>query len=330
MESDPIGLQGGNNTYAYALGSPLRYSDHLGLAPPEREEFPPESAEEYDPLAQEEYQFLLSDIRTYEPNFEDPTWREPDSPVTETDVARLRDILQDLKDDEQTACYAPGTRPPGEFRRKPGSLGQFKGTDALRAENDLPGDAAQIAGLTPDQARQLHDEITGQNLPFVEILNGLRELQSLECWGIGAGEGTGSHATLHFGQKIPRGRALRNPILTEALRQYTGEFVIFIQNCAWRLDSECEVICTSKSPNANDGEMVRGFQSLVGKNVVSVLMAPPAGDLVVEFSRAMKLSLFCDCFDQDSDRDNYSFHNPRRVLIFGARGNVRSEARSPI
>lgn len=50
------------------------------------------------------------------------------------------------------------------LRKKPGKLGEFKGKDALRAENKLAADAAKAAGLDQDQAEQLHGIISGEGL----------------------------------------------------------------------------------------------------------------------------------------------------------------------
>jgi hypothetical protein len=56
------------------------------------------------------------------------------------------------------------------LRRKPGSLGRFKGRDALRRENSQVRDVVKKLGLDKDQQRLLHDEITGQGLDYKQIL----------------------------------------------------------------------------------------------------------------------------------------------------------------
>jgi len=159
-----------------------------------------------------------------------------------------------------------------------------------------------------------------------DFLNELRKLRDAECWAVAAGEGTGSRITLHCGRKIERGRSLTNPNVSEALRQFKGEFVVFVQDCAWRLNAD-KVICTSKTPNNNDGPMVAGLHSLVGQQIVAVTASPPVYDLMIEFSGASKLHLFCDCFDQERDGGNYSFHSANQVFVVGAGGVLTLESR---
>lgn len=159
-----------------------------------------------------------------------------------------------------------------------------------------------------------------------QFLNDLRRLEGLQCWGITAGEGTGSHVSLDFGKKIERARLLRNPHLSEAVRNFTGEFGIFVQDCAWRLDAD-KVICSSKTPNANDGPMALGLRNLVDQRVVNAVATLPGYDLLIEFSAGAKLRLFCDCFDDASDGNNYSFHTPEWVFLVKAGGVLTSESR---
>lgn len=65
--------------------------------------------------------------------------------------------------------------PPG-FRKKPGKLGTFKSRDSLRCENKMPADAAKEVGLSKDQAGRLHDEISGQDLSYDQVLQTARDI----------------------------------------------------------------------------------------------------------------------------------------------------------
>jgi hypothetical protein len=154
----------------------------------------------------------------------------------------------------------------------------------------------------------------------------LDNLRGMSCWGIVAGEGTGSRATLHFGKKLKRTRTLNNPTLPDALKRFEGEFVLFIQNCAWRLDTD-RILCTSKSSNENEGPLVRGLRSLIDQRVVGAQATYPSCDLTLEFSTTAKLRLFCDCVDEERDGDNYALHATSEIFVVPAGSDMRTEVR---
>ncbi|MFT3771558.1 MAG: SpvB/TcaC N-terminal domain-containing protein [Minicystis sp.] len=66
----------------------------------------------------------------------------------------------------------------GGFRRKPGKLGEFKGTDALRRENKVVRDAAREAGmdLNSREFEQLHDLVSGQGYEYHDIVEMARRI----------------------------------------------------------------------------------------------------------------------------------------------------------
>ncbi len=160
-----------------------------------------------------------------------------------------------------------------------------------------------------------------------EYTNELRGLIGKPCWAFYAGPSTASAVDLHFGKKIPRAIPLLNPHLSEQERFYDGEISLFFE-CAWRLDSEGEVICGSTDSSENDGPMQRGLGLIVGRAVKSVKAELPACDLTVRFDGDIVLKVFCDQTNLEEGYDNYSLHVKDKIYIVGPRGRIRCELRT--
>jgi len=106
MQSDPTGLQGGINTFAYVEGDPLGSDDVEGL---QQQRTPPPSVSYSGSIAAARAQLLTNQIRQYNPNYSYQTIRPTSGPGSQTnnaDVASLMGILRGYQNAQ--ACTRGG------------------------------------------------------------------------------------------------------------------------------------------------------------------------------------------------------------------------------
>ena len=110
------------------------------------------------------------------------------------------------------------------------------------------------------------------------------------CWHVSVGGCTLPSFSLAIGGKIKRDKPLRNQAQPEAFRYYDPE-ISFLVWCAWRLDRGDSVLV---SHEGNEEEIMGNLKLLVGKALTEITVAPPAWDLVLNFTEGLKLAIFCD------------------------------------
>ncbi|MCW8930253.1 MAG: RHS domain-containing protein [Gammaproteobacteria bacterium] len=178
ITSDPIGLEGGLNTYGYAYQNPLYWIDPFGLISnwggvDNKGDF--KKRWNQDPDTKN-----WTNRETGECIDDDEYWHRKEleglgdvcpSCWLGGGVGLGRGLLGGGKGLINSGPIARQRGAIGDLRKKPGSLGKSKGTDALRRENKIARDAANKAGLDKDQKKILHDEISGQDLKYKDILD---------------------------------------------------------------------------------------------------------------------------------------------------------------
>jgi len=130
------------------------------------------------------------------------------------------------------------------------------------------------------------------------------------CWGIVAGDGTGSTVELFLGNKLPRKRVSANKTLDQEIRENDPEFNIFIQ-CSWRLVSESGIICSSSwSSQVNGLALEVGLAQLKSLKVVSVDLNSKTLDLSITFENQITMSIFNDYVGEGDEDDSYWINSP--------------------
>ena len=126
------------------------------------------------------------------------------------------------------------------------------------------------------------------------------------CWSVQV-SGIGSLANLHFGTQRNRSQPLLHQDFRLSMeeRAYQGEYILYLEECPWRLDDSERVLATWMDESEDGGRISENLPRLNGARVEKVEVCRPGLDLTIWFANGMTLRVFPDQVDAEVG-DNYS------------------------
>lgn len=157
------------------------------------------------------------------------------------------------------------------------------------------------------------------------LVETLSRLRNQRVWHAFGGEVHGATIGLDIGRRRKRAVPLTNPRVSEEVRRYEGQFGLFV-TCAWRLELESRVVCSSESEEDDGRDIAEGMANLIGRVIVDVQVDERTFDLALTLRPEARLSVFCD--EVDEGACNYDVTLRDSLLIVGPKSVVRREART--
>jgi hypothetical protein len=162
---------------------------------------------------------------------------------------------------------------------------------------------------------------------FALLESALVSLVGERCWSVINGEGSGSLVSTAFGKKLLRKLPLRNASLSDEQRNFEGEFELYVE-CAWRLESKEEVLCTSTSSNHRGGLRDKSLRNLIGRTVTDAVCTYPGGDLAITFDDSLALRIFVDQANEVDEFCNYTFATKDLLVTNAAKAEIKVQRKS--
>jgi hypothetical protein len=113
------------------------------------------------------------------------------------------------------------------------------------------------------------------------------------CWSVQV-SGIGSLANLHIGEKIQRTQPMLHQDFKLEMdeRAYVGEYVLYLEECPWRLDGPDSVIASWMDSSEHGGRIHSGLSELTNRQVQRTTVLRPGLDLVLHFAGGYTLRIF--------------------------------------
>ena len=122
--------------------------------------------------------------------------------------------------------------------------------------------------------------------------------------------GYGSFLTFNFGKLLPPDK--RSLVI--------GEWHLWIRYCAWRIETDIEVIAGSE--DEDDALLDKNVKRLQNVPIVKFDITKPALETTIHFSNALRLRLFPVYSTLESEADNWLLFTPdEKVLKVGPGAN---------
>ena len=139
-----------------------------------------------------------------------------------------------------------------------------------------------------------------------EFENQIQGMVGKLCWSVQV-SGVGSLANLHIGEKIARTQPMLHQDFQLEMdeRAYVGQYVLYLEECPWRLDGPDGVIASWMDSSDRGGRIHTGLPELVNRQIQRVQLRRPGLDLELYFTGGYTLRVFPDQVNPD-EGDNYS------------------------
>ena len=127
--------------------------------------------------------------------------------------------------------------------------------------------------------------------------------------------------TLELGGRVQRDAPVKNDNISDELRRFGGEYCVFVEGCAWRLEDDKTIVCGWGEKESAIREKIR---RLVGCKLTKAELSNWALDLTLSFDDRYLLRLFCD--RTAGTLDNYSIRFPSEWYSVQSQSKLAREA----